>query len=165
MKYLDLNSKPKTVIAGVPRDFDQAVLDARIQQWSTMYGQTSHSCEQVRGESSRAFLQSVADKLALGFTLDNGLPISFEYPVFVAWVTKPQAEQEADLVIQAEKLKSEYITELEQERQQYRTLLIQQLKEKDDLKEAQAAEKAAAKRLSEYERLASDCFKELVIPD
>lgn len=155
----------KITIKGVPRKFDQAELEQRQQGYHNVYRNTDQCCTVVRADIAYDFLAKVIEMSAQGYILTHKYPISTQYESYHAHMVKPESVQAADIVAINERVKQEYIAELESERAEYRELLTAQLLQAAALKEQKKEEEKKAKLLAEIEREVADTFGDLVIPE
>ncbi|WP_445177707.1 hypothetical protein [Pseudomonas sp. McL0111] len=160
------NPQTRISIKGVPRKYDANELLQRQQGFHAMYRSTDQNCEMVRGELPYLFLTKVIEKVGEGYILTDRYPLTMSNMNYHCHMTKPQHLQTADLAIIDEKVKQDYIVELEAELVEYRKLLTQQLLEKAELAEQKKISDKRAKLLADVEREVSDVFGEqLVVPD
>jgi hypothetical protein len=153
-------------IKGVPRKFDQSELEQRQAGFKNMYEATDQCCTMVYGEIPYAFLTKVIEMSKVGFSLTSKYPVSCTPGSYHAHMIKPESLQKTDLEVINERVKQEYVTELQTELTAYRELLTQQLLEKAELKEQQKISDKRAKLLAEVQKEVSDVFGEhVVIPE
>jgi hypothetical protein len=156
----------KVTIHGVPRKFDQTELEQRQQGFHTMYKATDQCCTMVHGEIAFDFLTKVVKLSGEGYVLTNKYPISTAPMSYHAHMIKPESHQLAELEVINERVKQEYISELQTELEEYRLLLTQQLLEKAKLAEQKKVDDKKAKLLSEVDKEVSNVFAEyVVVPD
>jgi hypothetical protein len=154
----------KIKISGTPRKFDQAELEQRQQGYHNVYRNTDQCCTVVRGDIPYLFLTKVIEMSEQGYTLTGRYPISFDRSLHCNMI-KPESVQAIDIEAINERIKQEYIAELESERAEYRELLTAQLLQSAQLKEQKKEEEKQAKLLKEIEKEVSATFGELVIPE
>jgi hypothetical protein len=154
----------KISIKGTPRKFDQAELEQRQQGYHNVYRNTDQCCTVVRGDIPYQFLAKVIEMSEQGYTLTGRYPISFDRSLNCNMI-KPEHVQATDLEAINERVKQEYIAELESERAEYRELLTTQLLQSAQLKEQRKEEDKKAKLLAEIEKEVTATFGDLVIPE
>lgn len=159
------NSQARISIKGVPRKYDANELLKRQQGFHVMYRSTDQNCEMVRGELPYLFLAKVIEKNTQGFTLTDRYPMSMSNMNYHAHMIKPEQLQQADLAIIDERVKAEYISELEAEREHYRQQLTQQLLQAAETKEAKKVADQKAKLLASIQAEVDSVFTDLVVPE
>jgi hypothetical protein len=153
-------------IKGVPRKFDQSELEQQQAGFHSMYRNTDQCCTLVRGDIAYDFLTKVIEMSNEGYILTNKYPISCAPMSYHAHMIKNESSQLADLEAINQRVKQEYIAELQAELTEYRDRLTQQLLEKAVLVEQKKADDKRAKLLAEVEKEVSNVFGELVVvPD
>lgn len=150
-------------IKGTPRKFDQSELEQRQQGYHHVYRNTDQNCTMVSADIPYAFLAKVIEMSAQGYTLTNKYPITTAPMSYHAHMVKPESEQLLDLEVINERVKQEYIAELQAELTEYRELLTQQLLEKAQLAEQKKADEKRAKLLAEVEKEVNGVFGEQVL--
>ncbi|PBJ12920.1 hypothetical protein BSF43_18750 [Pseudomonas ogarae] len=153
----------KISIKGVPRKFDPTELAQRQAGYHNVYKMTDQCTQVVRGDIPYDFLAKVVAMSNEGYILTNKYPISTAPTSYHCAMIKPLTAQQADLEVINERIKQEYITELECERQEYRELLTQQLLDKALEKEAKKVEDAHKKLMVNIAAEVNDVFGELII--
>lgn len=164
MKNENTKEETKTTINGIPPQYDQSVLDARIEQYKQFYKSTSVSCVEVKADNPRTFLAAVIAKAGEGFVLNTNFPIDLNPLSPSCLFNKPEAQQQEEMKAGCKKLKAAYVDELQLEHQSYKIKLIQQLKQADDAKVAKKLEQEEAKRMAQYQQQADECYSPLIIP-
>jgi hypothetical protein len=157
------NPRTQVSIKGAPRKYDPNELLKLQQGFHTMYRSTDQNCEMVRGELPYLFLAKVIEKVGEGYILTDRYPMTMSNMNYHCHMIKPEHLQTADLAIIDEKVKQDYIVELETELAQYRELLTQQLLEKAELAEQKKLADKRAKLLAEVEREVNDVWGERVV--
>lgn len=159
------NPRTRISIKGAPRKYDANELLLRQQAFHSMYRSTDQNCEMVRGELPYLFLIRVIEKFGEGYILTDRYPMTMSSMNYHCHMIKPEHLQTADLAIIDEKVKQDYIAELETELAQYRELLTKQLLEKAELAEQKKLADKRAKLLAEVEKEVNDVWAEIVVPD
>lgn len=153
-------------ITGMPRKFDQAELEHRQQYYHAAYKQTDQCYEVVRGSIPFEILTNVIYHHEQGYKLTSKYPASFDQMSYSVRMEKPNDLQLVDLEAINERVKQEYIGELQKELTEYRELLTKQLLEKAERVEQQKLAAKRAKLLAEVEKEVNGVFSEqLVVPD
>lgn len=153
-------------INGTARKFSQSELEQRQQGFHSMYKATDQCCTMVQGEIPYAFLTKVIEMSKEGFSLTNKYPVSCSPGSYHARMIKPESVQQADLEEINERVKQEYVTELQTELTEYRNLLTRQLLEKAELAEQKRIADKRAKLLADVQKEVSVVFGEyVVVPD
>lgn len=153
-------------IKGTPRKFDQAELEQRQQGFHSMYKATDQCCTMVHGDIAFEFLAKVIKMSGEGYELTNKYPVSCAPMTYHAHMVKPLSVQLVELEVISERVKQEYIAELQAELTEYRELLTQQLLDKAELAEQKKIADKRAKLLAEVQKEVSDVFGEhVVVPE
>lgn len=153
-------------ISGMPRKFDQAELEQRQHSYHAAYKQTDQCYEVVRGSIPFEILTNVINHHEQGYKLTSKYPASFDQMSYSVRMEKPNDLQLVDLGAINERVKQEYIGELQKELTEYRELLTKQLLEKAERVEQQKLTAKRAKLLAEVEKEVNGVFSEqLVVPD
>lgn len=153
-------------ISGMPRKFDQAELEHRQQDYHAAYKQTDQCYEVVRGSIPFEILTNVINHHEQGYKLTSKYPASFDQMSYSVRMEKPNDLQLVDLEAINERVKQEYIGELQKELTEYRELLTKQSLEKAERVEQQKLAAKRAKLLAEVEKEVNGVFSEqLVVPD
>ncbi|WP_077045827.1 hypothetical protein [Pseudomonas sp. KK4] len=152
-------------ISGTAPKFEQGVLEQRQHDYRYAYDVNGLYMEKITGGIGFLFLANVIEKSKRGYELAETLPITHEPFNYSCWMSKPQELRDIDLQESDERIKQEYIKQLEEERQRYRNLLTAQLLEADMIKEQKRLDNAKAKRMAEIEAEVNGTFAELIIPE
>ena len=153
-------------IKGVPSKFDQSQLERRQTGFQHMYRNTDQCCTLVRGDIAYDFLTKIIDMSNEGYILTNKYPISTAPMSYHAHMIKPEPIAQTDLEAINERVKQEYVTELQTELTEYRNLLTRQLLEKAELAEQKRIADKRAKLLADVQKEVSVVFGEyVVVPD
>lgn len=154
----------KIAIKGMPRKFDATELKLRQEGYHRAYTQTDQCTELVRADLPHTFLAKVVEFHNKDYTLSK-YPINMESLNYTCRMIKPETLQAEDLARIDDKIKQEYIAELEAEREQYRQLLTRQLLQAAEVKETEKVERAKAKLLSEIQKEVDATFADLAVPN
>lgn len=154
----------KIKISGSARKFNPVELEQRQQGYHNVYRNTDQCCTMVHGEIAFTFISKLIEMSADGYVLTNKYPISTTPTSYRAHMVKPDSVQQADMDVIDERVKQEYVKELEAEREEYKQLLTAQLLQTRQLADAKKIADKEAKVLAEIEREVADTFGELVIP-
>ena len=153
-------------ISGTPRKFDSAELERRQQGYHAAYKQTDQCHEVVRGSIPLEILTNVISHHEQGYKLTSKYPAAFDQMSYTVRMEKPEHLQLLDLEAINERVKQEYIVELQEELTKYRALLTRQLLEKAERAEQQKLEAKRAKLLAEVAAEVNGVFSEqLVVPE
>ena len=158
-------TNPKITITGTPRKFDANELMIRQQGFHNAYRSTDQCCEIVRGELPFLLLANVIAKHNQGYILTNRYPMSMGNASYHTHMIKPDDLQHSDIAAIDERVKADYIAELEAEREHYRQQLTQQLLQAAELKEAKRLADQKAKLLADIQDEVDSVFTDLVVPD
>ena len=158
-----MTTKTKTTISGTPRNYDEAELKKLQEGYHAVYKQTDQCTELVKSELPHDFLAKIVEFSKQGYMLSK-YPINMEMLNYFARMIKPETLQTEDLARIDDKIKQEYITELETEREQYRQLLTKQLLQAAEAKEAKKIDDVQKKRMLEIEKEVNDVFGKLELP-
>lgn len=158
------NVKSRTTIQGTIPKFVQAELEVRQNGFQSMYEQTSQCMELVHENIPYAFLNSIVEKVKLGYVISQKQPITTLPLDYSAYLIKPPEQQALDLQLINERVKLEYIAELEIKRAEFKELVKQQLLEKAELDEQKKIDDKRNKLLAEVEKEVNDAFGDLVLP-
>lgn len=158
-----MTTKTKITISGTPRNYDEAELKKRQEGYHAVYKQTDQCTELVRADLPHTFLAKVVEFCNQGYSLSK-YPICMESLDYSCRLIKPETLQTEDLARIDDKIKQEYIAELEAEREQYRQLLTKQLLQAAQAKEAKKVEDLHKKRMADIAAEVDSVFGELVIP-
>ena len=150
-------------IKGTPRKFDPAELEQRQQGFHNMYKNTLQCKELVMAPILHHLFLNVIQKSKEGYVLDEKLPVNIEALKHSVYMIKPEHLQAEDLAIINERVKQEYIAELQAELTEYRELLTQQLLDKAELAEQKKIADKRAKLLAEVEKEVNGVFSEQVV--
>lgn len=164
MKNENTKEETKTIINGIPPQYDQTVLDHRINEYKAFYKSTSVSCVEVKADNPRTFLELVIAQAEKGYTLNTSFPISLDHLSPSCLFSKPESQQQEEMKAGCKKLKEAYVNELELEHQSFKLRLVQQLRERDEAKLKAKQEKEEAVRLAAYQKAAEECYSPLIIP-
>ena len=107
-------------ISGTPRKFDQAELEQRQQGYHSVYRNTDQCCTMVSADIPYQFLAKLIEMSGEGYTLTNKYPITTAPMSYHAHMVKPESIQQADIEVINERVKQEYIAELQAELTEYR---------------------------------------------
>jgi hypothetical protein len=154
----------KITITGTPRKFDETELLQRQQGFHNVYRSTDQCCTSVRAEIAYDFLAKVIDMSSNGYILTNKYPVTATPMSYHVHMVKPDSAQTAEMAVIDERVKVEYIAELEAEYEEFRQQLTQQLLEASEAKEQKRLEAVQAKRLADIEKEVNDVFAGLVVP-
>ncbi|MDR6918725.1 hypothetical protein J2X66_005628 [Pseudomonas sp. 3296] len=155
----------KIKIVGSARKFDQAELERRQAGYHNVYKSTDQCTTVVHGDIAFGFLTKVIEMTTQGYVLTHKYPIVCSPTVYYCSMTKPESEQAVDLQVINDRVKREYVKELEEELAEYKQMLTAQLLQAAQLKEAEKVEKAKAKLLADIQKEVDATFSDLVIPD
>jgi hypothetical protein len=155
----------KIKVTGTPRKFDQRELEQRQEGYRNAYLKTDQCTTVVFGDIAFGFLTKVIEMTAQGYTLSSRYPISCAPTSYYCSMIKPESVQNADFQVINERVKREYVKELEDELAAYKQLLTDQLLQAAQLKEAEKVEKAKAKLLADIQKEVDATFSDLVIPE
>lgn len=159
-----MTTKTKITISGTPRNYDEAELKKLQEGYHAVYKQTDQCTELVHADLPHTFLAKVVEFCNQGYSLSK-YPICMESLDYSCRLIKPETLQTEDLARIDDKIKQEYIAELETEREQYRQLLTKQLLQAAQVKEVEKVERAKAKLLSDIQKEVDATFADLVVPD
>ncbi|OQR32772.1 hypothetical protein BWR59_12515 [Pseudomonas sp. Bc-h] len=153
-------------IKGAPRKFDQSQLKQRQAGYHHMYRNTAQCCTPVHDEIAFGFLTKVIELNNAGYTLSSKYPISTSPMSYHAHMVKPDSVQVVELEAIDERVKQEYIDELQSELTEYRELLRLQLLEKAELAEQKKIADKKAKLNAEVQKEIDDAFGiQVVVPE
>lgn len=152
-------------ISGSARKFDQTELEQRQEGYRNAYLKTDQCTTVVHGDIAFGFLTRVIEMTGRGYTLSSKYPIGCAPQSYYCSMTKPESEQAADLEVINQRVKDEYVAELEAELEEYKQLLTAQLLQTRQLAEAKKIADKEAKVLAEIEREVADTFGELIVPE
>lgn len=152
-------------ITGAPRQFNQTELEQRQAGYHHVYKTTNQCCESVRDEIAFGFLNKIIELNSQGYVLSIKYPITTNPMSYHAAMIKPEHLQALDLEVINERVKQEYIAELQAEHAQYKELLERQLLEKAEKAEQKKVVDKRAKLLESIRTEVNDAYgEELVIP-
>lgn len=155
----------KVTISGAPRKYDPIELSDRQAEYHAAYKHTDQCYQVVRGSIPFELLTKVIAHHEKGYKLSSKYPVNFDLMSYSIRMEKPEHLQQVDLKEIDERIKLEYIAELEAEREEYRELLTQQLLQSAEAKEKKKEEEKKAKLLLEIQKEVNDTFAPLVIPE
>ena len=159
-----MTTKARTTIQGAPKKYDAEELLKRQQGYHLMYSTTDQCCEMICSELPYLFLTKIIEKHEQGYTLTSKYPISTDTLNYHAHMVKPEDVQTLDLQAIDERVKAEYISELEVDLLRYKELLKNQLFENAQLAEQEKLDMKRAKLLKEIQQEVDDAFGKLVVP-
>jgi predicted house-cleaning noncanonical NTP pyrophosphatase (MazG superfamily) len=152
-------------ITGAPRQFNQAELEQRQTGYQHAYKTTDQCCESVRDDIALGFLNKIIKLSSQGYMLSIKYPITTNPLSYHAAMIKPEHVQVQDLEIINERVKQEYIAELQAEHAQYKELLKRQLLEKAEKAEQKKEADKRAKLIESIQKEANEAYgEELIIP-
>jgi uncharacterized protein YqgQ len=159
-----MTTKARITVQGAPKKYDADELLKRQRGYHLMYSTTDQCCEMIYSELPYLFLTKIIDKHEQGYTLTSKYPISTDTLNYHAHMVKPANLQTLDLQAIDERVKAEYIIELEADLAKYKELLRLQLLEKAELAEQEKLDLKRAKLLKEVEQEVNDAFGTLIVP-
>ncbi|VVN12578.1 hypothetical protein PS664_03880 [Pseudomonas fluorescens] len=152
-------------IKGAPRTFNQLELEQRQAGFHNVYRSTDQCCTMVHSDVPFGFLAKVIEMNDQGYTLSIKYPIGCAPLSYYCSMVKPDRVQAKDIETINERVKAEYVAELQAEHVQYKQLLEAQLLERAELKEQQRADDKKAKQLEAIRKEVADVYGEkLIIP-
>ncbi len=154
----------KIKIVGSARKFDQQELERRQEGYRNAYLKTDQCTTVVHGDIAFGFLTKLIEMNAQGYTLSSKYPINCAPTSYYCSMIKPESEQAADLETINQRVKDEYVAELEAERDEYKQLLTAQLLQTAHEKERKREEDKHAKLLKEIAAEVEATFAKLEIP-
>jgi hypothetical protein len=155
----------KVTISGTPRKYDPIELSERQAGFHAVYKQTDQCYQVVHGSIPFELLTKVIAHHDKGYKLSPKYPVSFDPMSYSIRMEKPDHLQQVDLKEIDERIKLEYIAELEAEIHHFRHQVAQQLVDADAAKEQKKQDQLKAKRLVEIESEVNSLFKDLIVPD
>ena len=158
------NVKGITIQGTIPK-FDEGEMKQRQAGFHRMYEQTSQCMELVHANIPYDFLNSVAEKVKLGYVISQRQPITTLPLDYSAYLIKPPEQQALDLQLIDARVKQEYIDELEIKRAEFKELVKRQLLQKAELAEQKKIDDKRAKLLADVEKEVNDAFDDMVVPD
>lgn len=84
---------------------------------------------------------------------------------YTIYLRKPQSLLDSEVLELEQRVKQEYISELEREHIEFESKLITQMLQADQAKEQKALETKQAKKLAEYKVIAANTFTPLLLPE
>ncbi|MGY2441913.1 hypothetical protein [Pseudomonas sp. SDO52101_S400] len=159
-----MSEKTKIVVSGAPPKWNDAEFEARVDGWVNVYRGTTKCMELVRSPLPHDFLESVASKVAEGYTVARDQRVTHEALNHSCWMRKPDEKQKRDIDDIRIRVKSEYVEFLQGEYVRYQDLLRQQLIQAAEAKEQKKIDDARNKRMSEIDKEVNNTFSPLVIP-
>lgn len=159
-----MTTKARVTVQGAPKKYDADELLKRQRGYHSMYTTTDQCCEIIYSELPYLFLTKIIEKHEKGYTLTSKYPISTDTLNYHAHMVKPEDLQTLDLQAIDERVKAEYISELEVDLFKYKELLKNQLLENAQLAEQEKLDMKRAKLLKEIEQEVDDAYGKLVVP-
>ncbi|WP_323160813.1 hypothetical protein [Pseudomonas fluorescens] len=159
-----MSEKTKIVVSGTPPKWNDAEFEARVDGWVNVYRGTTQCMELVRSPLPHDFLESVASKVAEGYTVARNQGVTHEALNHSCWMIKPDEKQKRDIDDIRIRVKTQYVEFLEGEYVRYQDLLRQQLIQAAEAKEQKKIDDARNKRMLEIDKEVSNTFSPLVIP-
>lgn len=155
----------KITIQGTPRQFDSNELQARQQKATRAYLETSQSLHRLYSNNHGDFFNQYADLILEGYRPDVSRLPDLQPSSYTIHLRKPQSLLDSEVLALEQKVKQEYISELELERAEFETKLVTQMLQADEEKELKALEAKRAEKLAEYKTIAASTYTPLAIPN
>jgi hypothetical protein len=147
-------------IKGAPRAFNQLELEHRQEGFHNVYRSTDQCCITVHSSIPFDFLSKVVKMTDQGYSLSSKYPISCAPLAYYCSMVKPDCVQVQDIELINERVKAEYIAELQAEHTRYKQLLEAQLLERAELKEQQRVDNKKAKLLEIIRKEVAEAYGE-----
>lgn len=144
-----------------PRQFEQSELDARIEKAIERYKGSHTSCHRIDEPILLAYTKKLIDLVSKGYVFNDQFPCSSHQSSFAAYLTKPQAMQEADIAAIKAEVEEKYRNEIAEANTRNEELLAQQLYEAEKRKIEEAERKKEEKLREQARKEAADYFASL----
>lgn len=155
----------KITIKGTPRQYDVNELQARQQQATKAYLETSQSLYRLYSNNHGDFFNQYAGLILEGYKPAVERLPDLQANSYLIYLRKPQSLLDTEVLALEQKVKREYVAELEEERKEYESKLVTQMLQADEAKEQKALEAKRAKKLKEYKAIAASTYTPLNIPN
>lgn len=155
----------KITIKGTPRQFCPDELQVKQQKATKAYLETSQSLHRLYANNHGDFFNQYAELILLGYRPAVERLPDLEPSSYTAYLHKPASVLDAEVLKLEQKIKQEYISELELERSEFEAKLVAQMLAADKAKEQKALETKKAKKLEEFKALAAKTYSPLTIPN
>lgn len=154
-----------TVIKGTPPVWCDNEFNNRLRVRLHAYDNTRECTELVSHPLEHEWLALVSEKVSSGYAIDRRFPTHHAQLSHSAQLVKPLSVQASEKEELKAVVKAEYVTHLQSQLEAYRATLAIQLIEATEERERRKAEQEAAKRRTQAEKEAAECFGELLVPD
>lgn len=155
----------KITIHGTPRQFSADELLAKQQQAARAYLETSQSLHRLYANNHGSFFNDYAELILEGYKPALERLPDLQPNSYTIYLRKPQSLLDSEVLALEQKVRQEYISELEREHKEFEAKLVAQMVAADQAKEAKALEAKKAKKLAEYKIIAANTYTPLQLPE
>lgn len=145
-----------------PKLFNQQELESRIAAVQEQFKNSHAACIRVNEGILPTYTKKVIELVNEGYTFNEVFPCSAHPGSYTAYMNKPVADQEADLLRVANEVEDKYRQEIEDWNQAQKALLADQLYQAEKKKVEDAERKKEEKLRAQAEKEADEYFNSVV---